>query len=130
MMGEPIKWDDFENRYWSPEKDIGYNLVLTNWRQEKRSYDDGKTEKNVLVFDIIKLDNVELAAKPLQFVTSAASFATPVRPIIEAATARAETVIEIYLEYSKDKKYRVLDMNKVKDVYMKSVVKDVEEEAR
>ena len=120
-----INWSLFESKFWSPNKGEGYNLVLANWRQEIKSFDDGKTEKPVIVFDILKIGEEELSLGSKTFVTAAASFAEDARPIIEAAESRGERAINVYLEYSKDKRYRVLDMKLIKGAYNNSVVREV-----
>lgn len=109
-----IDWKLFESQYWSPEKGKPYEVVLANWRMERRSYDDEKTEKPVLVFDVLKVDLTEYALGEKLFVTGALSFATPVKPIILAAEARGETAINLYVEFGKDKQYKVIDLKKVR----------------
>lgn len=109
-----IQWNLFESLYWSPEKGKSYDLVLSNWRQETRSYDDGKTEKPVILFDVLKIDNEEYPAGKKLFATSAASFAEYARPIIERAEAEGREQVAVILTYDREKKYHVLDLLKVR----------------
>lgn len=113
-----INWEDFESPYWSPEREKSYDVVLTNWRQEWKSFDEEKTKKPVLSFDVLKIDNEEFPIGKYVFSTGARSFANYAREIIEEAEKRNCKAINIYLEYGKDKKYRVVDLEKVRKKYV------------
>ena len=110
---QAINWRDFESKYWSPEKGKSHEVLLSNWRQETRSYDDGKTEKPVIVFDVIRVDN-ESFVSPKLFATGAVSFATAVKPIIETAEHDGKESILIMMDFSTDKKYRFVDLRKLR----------------
>lgn len=110
-MTEQINWADFASPYWSPERGEQYRVVLAYWRQETRSYDDGKTEKPVIVFDVLKVDGEEYAQGQRKFVTGAASFADEVKPIITAAAREGKDAIHVLLKYSNDKRYTVVDLS-------------------
>lgn len=105
-----IHWPDFENKYFSPEKGQQYRLVLAYWRQESRSYDDGKTQKPVIVFDVLKIDGEEYRQGQKQFATGAASFAEEAKSIIEKAERAGKDAINIVLKYSNEKRYSVVDL--------------------
>jgi len=110
---ESIPWLELEGEYWSPEKGQQYKLVLAFWRAEKRSYDEGKTEKTVIVFDVLKVDNHEIIEGQRKFVTGAQSFASEVRPIIEKAERNNKQAIHVLLKYSKEKRYSLWDLSEV-----------------
>lgn len=109
-----INWSDFESQYWSPEKGKSYEVVLSNWRQETRSYDDGKTEKPVIVFDVLRVDKQAYAPGVKLFATGAQSFAYYAQAIIERAISREEATISVILDYDRDKKYHLLDLLRVR----------------
>lgn len=108
---EEIPWEEFQGKYWSPEKGEQYKLVLAYWRPEKKSYDDGKTERTVITFDVLKVDNKEYLIGQKLFSTSAVSFADEVRPIIERALKNNKDAIHIVMKYSKEKRYTLWDLS-------------------
>lgn len=112
-----INWAEFASPYWRPTTGDQHRVVLAYWRQEARSYDD-KTEKAVLVFDVLKVDGEEYAQGQRIFVTSACSFAEQVRPIITRAEQRGEKAIHIILRYDKDKQYTLVDLYEPKKEYL------------
>lgn len=116
MKAERIDWALFESQYWSPEQGAGYELVLANWRMEYRSYDDDKTEKPVIIFDVLRVDKKEYPVGRKLFVTGASSFAEPARPIIERSEQEGRNTVNIYIEYTKGKQYRVMDMSRVRRI--------------
>ena len=109
-----INWAEFESMYWSPEKGKSYEVRLSNWRQETRSYDDGKSEKPVIVFDVLGVDKQAYPPGAKLFATSAQSFAYYAQTIVERAESKGETTITILLDYDKEKKYHVLDLRRVR----------------
>ena len=111
MEAKRIDWKLFESPYWSPERGVLYPVVLANWRMEFRSYDDEKTEKPVIVFDVLRIDAEEYPLGRKVFVTGASSFAEQMKPILFSAEEKGKNTVEVYLEYGKDKQYRVMDMN-------------------
>ena len=117
-----INWKDFESQYWSPEKGKGYELVLANWRQEWKTFEDEKSEKPVLTFDVLKIGDEEIKIGEKVFSTGAKSFAGSVKNIILKAEQRGNTAINVYLEYGSDNKYRVLNLLDVRSGVEKSVV--------
>jgi len=117
-MSNEIDWAAFASPYWRPTTDEQHKLVLYGWRQESKSYDDGKTQKPVLIFDVLKVDGEEFAIGKRRFVTGASSFAEQVRPMIVQAIARNEQVIHILLRYDKDKHYSLMDLYEPKKEYI------------
>lgn len=118
---EEIDWSAFASPYWRPTTGEQHRLVLAYWRQETRSYDDDKTEKPVLVFDVLKVDGEEFAQGQRIFVTGASSFAEAIRPVITKAELRKEKAVNVIIRYDKDKKYTVIDLfeePRVKKEYM------------
>ena len=108
-----IDWAAFASPYWRPTTGEQHRVVLAYWRQESRVFDKDKTDKTeklVLVFDVLKVDGEEFAQGQRQFVTAAVSFAQAVRPIIERALSRNEEAIHIGLTYDKEKKYSLFDL--------------------
>ena len=109
-----IDWPLFESRYWRPEKGKSHEVVLANWRQKFESFDNEKTEKPVIVFDVLNIDGEEIAANPKLFSTGAHSFAEKARPIIERAEQEGKRAIKVYLEYTDDKRYNLFDLERLR----------------
>ena len=106
-----INWKEFESPYWSPERGKCYDVVLSKWRQDVTSWDDGKTSKPVIVFDVLKVDEEEFNP-PKQFSTGAVSFASQIRTVIERAEREGKLAVLVYLEYTDEKRYIIRDLSK------------------
>lgn len=119
-----INWDSFNIGLWSPEKEVEYEMILGFWKQETRSYDDNKTQKPVLVFDVLKVNGEEFAQGKKQFVTGASSFTQAVKPMIIQAEATEKQAIAVNLKYSKDKRYTVTSLSPQKTTEDVSVSAD------
>lgn len=107
-----IDWKLFESRFWTPEKGVNYKVVLANWRMEMKSFDEDKTTKPCLVFDVLKIDDEEYAPGTKEFSTTAVSFADKIRPIIHDAETRGKKAVLVSMEYTRDKRYYVIDLEK------------------
>ena len=110
-----IDFEKFKSKYWKPTQGCGHNVMLTNWHEETRAY-EGETGKPVMVFEVLKVDNVDYDPGAKIFVTSAASFAEGIQPIIERAEDSGKTGVEVYIEYGRDNQYLVADLALVRGV--------------
>lgn len=85
-MGK-IDWTEFEGNYVALEADTAKTLVLTNWRQETKTFQDD--ENVAVVFDVVEEDgkNVweENAKNRRQFSSSSRRLVRKIKPIIQKA---------------------------------------------
>ena len=115
-----IEWEAFESQYMTLEQGEGRNFKLANWRQVNKSFDDGKPPKPHIEFDVLSDEKKTYNVGEKLFSTGAMSFAAAIRPLIENRESRGFQSIEVYVEYGKDKKYRVVDLEKVRGIIAES----------
>jgi len=114
---QPIDWDVFKTRYFTPEKGRAYELVLANWGMKDVSFDDGKTVKKMIECDVLKIDGEEFPVTQKVFRTASPRFAVAFKPIAEAAEARGHLAVEVYLERTMENHYIVRDLGKMRGKY-------------
>lgn len=111
MVSEAIDFGLFDSKYVSFSNGDQLRLCLANWRQEMRSYDEDKTSKPVLVFDVFAVGRDEYPKGEKLFVTGARSFVRGVKPLIERAEAENRKQIHVIVKYQ-DKTYTVVDIDR------------------
>jgi hypothetical protein len=95
-MGK-IDWTEFEGNYVVLEQDTAKTLILTNWRQEMKTFQDD--ESVAVAFDTVEEDgkNVweENAKNRRQFSSSSRRLIKKVKPIIQKAEEENRDKIKI-----------------------------------
>ena len=80
-----IDWRLFESTFWRPPEGQWVNVVLTNWRVESHKFMDSNGPKNLLCFDVLKIDREEYPIGEKVFSTGSPTVAQKLRPYIELA---------------------------------------------
>lgn len=109
----PIDWALFESKYWRPEEGQTHYVTVAGWRMSHQTFDDSKTEKPILVFEVLEVDNRKYNP-PKLFTTGSLGFAEQIKPIIEKAEHEGRISVTLYMEYTKEKKYRLMDIDRVR----------------
>ena len=95
-INEEQKFDfnEFEVKYLSLDVGTTKKVVLSKWRKELKTFkEDQENPRMCLVFDVIKIDDVEYTLKPLEYSTSSHKLVGMFKPFIERAEAKGEIAI-------------------------------------
>lgn len=91
---EKFDFEEFEVKYLSLDVGTTKKVVLTKWRKELKSFkEDKENPRMALVFDVIKIDDVEYAIKPLEYSTTSHKLVHLFKPFIRKAEAKGEIAI-------------------------------------
>jgi hypothetical protein len=101
-------WKHYESKYWSPTGDEQHQVTMKYQGEELRSFDESKTEKWVMLFDVFKVGETEFNP-PKIFSSGAQTFAHQIRPLMEEANKK-DSMLSIFMCYrKKHKEYSVID---------------------
>lgn len=98
----------FGGNYFRFEADKDYDVVLANWRIERKTYSEVEGEREVVVFDVLKSNGVELATQKMTWATKSSKFIQQVKPYIVKAQREGRSAIRLFVRYNHDKTYMVM----------------------
>lgn len=111
MNSKDIDWNAFQSKYLKMENGRQYDLVLSNWRFERKTF--GAQEQNpkpTLVFDVLKVNDIEYTIAPLEWSTASPSLAWELKAIIERAENHGKIAISVRIKRTLEGKYFLIDM--------------------
>lgn len=113
-----IDWDKFQSRFYRIEPGTQAKIVLKNWRQEERTFQDSKTPRTALVFDVDR-DEKQTFIPPKEWSTTSPTLAEEFKPLIEKAEANGRDELIVILKRTTDKRYIVIDISEDRAVVRK-----------
>ncbi|RLC36018.1 hypothetical protein DRH27_05895 [Candidatus Falkowbacteria bacterium] len=93
-----IEWPLFESRYLKVDVGAQALVTLTNWRQEAKKYKENEAERWALVFDVIKVDEIQYGSHPLEWATTNTTLCLEFKPLIDAAEKEGKKEIRVILK--------------------------------
>jgi len=115
-MSNEINWERFQNKYFKLEEGEQKKVLLSNWRQENKSFEDSEKTRTALVFDVIRINN-EVLEVPLEWSTTSGSLALEFKKLIINANEQNKKVIYILLKKITSKKYVIVDLSRPTEHY-------------
>jgi hypothetical protein len=97
-------FNKFGGNFFRFESEKDYDVVLANWRLERKKYSETEGEREVVVFDVLKSNGVELVSQKLTWATKSRSFLTQAKPYLLAAQKAGKDALRLLVRYDGTKK--------------------------
>ena len=106
-----IDWDAFkmQQKYFKLEIGEQDEIVITNWRQESKTFQDNENERLSLVFDVIKIGSIECVKNPLEYSTTSFKLIETFHKAINDAESKGKTALLVWIKREAENKYIVID---------------------
>lgn len=108
MVMTEEEFNCFSSDYFRFEAEKDYEVVLANWRLDQRQFNEGEAPHKVVAFDVLKVNGVEYAGKPLIWSTKSRSFISQVKPYLLAAQRAGRSAVRLFVRYRSDRSYMVM----------------------